>query len=781
MKKLAVFIAILLSNIIWACGFYPYGESVRFCFLNPAHFPYGNYASFNYSSLGFSQNDAAAPSGEENEKLWNQYCGGNIDLNDINKVLDQYTYSDIKPDPRNTFLTYLHNQKDTEAIEYLKFAKNCEYFNTWQDDPWERNESTVTVKRNNLLQKAISLAGKTVNKDIRKRYAFLALRLAYYQKDFNIINTVYSRYFNVNKTENIVDIWALYFKAIAEENKALANVYFAKVFVKCPEKRFVTWQYFYSKISEKEVLKYAGNASDRAAVLLLYGIYNPERNLENLKKIYAEDKKNEGLGFLLLREMSKLEDWIFTPYYTLFDPSTRELSYWNGDVSESKSVQQVLERSETDREYAQKVLDFIKTVDFSKVKTPEVWTVAKAELLLMTRNYSGSINEIAKLKKILPSESPIHNDLDKLKVLNIFAAQEYGNAVIPEMTKGIILKNKTDKQFIFALGRELEYLGNTDDAALLYVSLEGSSRDWSSVFYKSVKNRNKTYGDFFSDYFDYFDAVYTPAQLKSFINKAQNLSTTGDSFYRNYHQLKPAQINMLYDLLGTKYIRENELQSALDIFSQLGEGYFDAQYNLWQREGKEYDTWAGKVFYRNPFYHLKYTPDFMEEKEKIKLSKITITQKLIEYIRRADDPKEKDQDYYYFLVANCYYNMTQYGNAWMMKRYALSSSGNFSIRDDNEEFNAVNKAKFYYGKALANAKTQKFKALCLRMQGRCENYRLDYEQDKNVDYLVQSDNYEEARLQKNRYYKDLEHHYKDEYSDLMSGCDFFTSYFKARR
>lgn len=781
MKKLAVFTAILLSNIIWACGFYPYGESVRFSFLNPDNFPYRNYASFYYSSLSFSQSDISGPSGQDNEKLWNQYCKGNIDLDDINRVLEEYSYSDIKPDIQNTFLTYLYNQKDTEAIAYLKFAKNCEYFNTWQDDPWERNESTVIVKRNNLLHKAVSLIERAVHKDIKKRYAFLALRLAFYQKDFHTVNTVYDRYFNVKKTENIVDIWALYFKAIAEKNKALANLYFAKVFAKCPEKRFVSWQYFSSKIPQTEVLKYAENSSERAAVLLLYGIYNPERNLENLKKMYAEDKGSEGLGFLLLREMGKLEDWIFTPYYTLFDPSTRELSYWGGDVSENKSVQQVMERSETDRIYARKVLDFINTVDFSEVKTPEVWKFAKAELLWMTRNYSGSIDQITGLKKILPSASPIHKDLDKLKVLNIFAAQKHGNAVIPEITKETIIKNKTDQPFIFALGRELEYLGNTDDAALLYVCLEGSNREGSSIFYKSVKNRNKTYGDFFSDYFEYFDAVYTPEQLKSFISKIQRLKTDGDPFYRNYHQLKSAQINMLYDLLGTKYIRENQLEPALEIFSKLGEGYFDAQYNVWQREDKEYYTRAGKVFYKNPFYHLRYTPDFMEEKDKIKLSKITITQKLIEYIAKADDPKEKDRDYYYFLVANCYYNMTQYGNAWMMKRYALSSSGNFSIRDDNEEFNAVNKANFYYGKALANAKTQKFRALCLRMQGRCENYRLDYEKDKNIDYLIHSDSYEEDRLQKNRYYKDLGNKYKDQYSDLMSGCDFFASYFKARR
>lgn len=117
----------------------------------------------------------------------------------------------------------------------------------------------------------------------------------------------------------------------------------------------------------------------------------------------------------------------------------------------------------------------------------------------------------------------------------------------------------------------------------------------------------------------------------------------------------------------------------------------------------------------------------------------------------------------------------------MMKRYSLSSSGNFSVREDNEEFNTAGLARFYYGKALENAKTEKFKALCLRMQGRCENYRLDYHQEEAIDYFYPEEGYEEARLQKNKYYQDLAGSYGDQYADMMSGCDSFASYFKARR
>lgn len=179
MKKLAIFTAILLSSIFSACGFYPYGEDIRFYFLNPNNFSYQAYSSFYYSSLSFEQDSDLIISTQDNEKLWRKYCDNKVLLKDISTVLNDFSYSDIQENSPNLFLRYLYSKKDIEAINYLKFAKNCEYFNTWQDDPWERNENTATAKRDDLLNQAIILASKSRKADFKKRYAFLALRLAF--------------------------------------------------------------------------------------------------------------------------------------------------------------------------------------------------------------------------------------------------------------------------------------------------------------------------------------------------------------------------------------------------------------------------------------------------------------------------------------------------------------------------------------------------------------------------------------------------------------------------
>lgn len=694
--------------------------------------------------------------------------------------MESFSFSDIMESSANPFLRYLYSKKDIEAINYLKFAKNCEYFNTWQDDPWERNENTATAKRNDLLNKATVLASKSRKVDFKKRYAFLALRLAFYNKDMNSIEEIYSQYFSVNQITDVVDVWALYFKAISEKNPALKNLYFAKVFAASPEKHFVSWQYFASKVPVADVLNVAKNEREKANVLLLYGLYNPDKNLENIKQIYAEKPGYDGLSFLLYRELSKLEDWVFTPYYSLFNTND---DYWGSD-SENENVLKILERSDIDRQYAKEVLEFINSVDLSKVENLNFWKYTRAELLLMTKNYSESLNQIAELERILPTQNPMRNNVEMIKALNLFANQTYGNAKIPDVAKEIIIKNKDNKHFIFALGRELEYLGNTDDAALLYASLNHASignEYYNEVYYKSLKNSNHTYGTYYVDYFDYLDAVYSPEQLQSFINKINGLSKNSDSFYRDFHLINQSETNSLSDLLGTKYIRQNKLNLALNAFNKLGENYFDAQYSLWERDGKDNYYSSSKVFDQNPFFHLKYTPDFILEKEHFRVNKISVTRKLIEYLNKANNPKEKDRDYYYFLVANCYYNMSQYGNAWMMRRYSVSSAGNYSIREDNQEFNTADLAKFHYGKALENAQTDKFKALCLRMQGRCENYNYDFIGENTTNSFSQADNYEDRKFEQNKYYQDLRNNYSGQYEDMISGCESFKAYFKARR
>lgn len=770
MKNFLRFILILLSNFGLACGFYPYGDDVRMSLFSPAHFHYHQFSEFDYSANTFYskqiyQNNETMP----NDKLWANYCQNKASAISISEVMNQFKLEDINPNSKNEFIHYLYTNKKSEALEYLKFAKTCEQFNTWMEDPWERNEVLVLPKRKLLVTKALQNADSAKEKIIKKRYAFLAMRMAFYNQQFVEINQIYSKYFAQNP-ENVIDYFAMYFQAIAEKNEAKANYYFAQVFMNVPEKRFISYQKFYGSQPIENVLDFAKTNDEKASVYLLYSM-KPDKNLDYINAFYQLKPNDEALSFLLLREINKMEDWVLTPYYTVFQQSL--LTGWNNS-EENISTKTVFDRVETDRVYAGKVLEFVKNIEFLKVENQDFWKLSTAYLEFMTKDYDASLST---LNQIQSNDSELNNQKEIIKTLLLFANQKKGQAVIPNETRPIILKNKDNKRFIFALARELEYLGNSTDAGLLMSNSDDANNyeDYQSVFWKTINNRPDIFSDYYWSAISYIDAVYTPFQIQQLIVKLNENQHKTDEFSVWLYSKFQNKTEYLNEMLGMKYLRENNLKNAVSAFKKNNAEYWNNQNSLWERN----DAYNSYLIIRdNPFYTLDYTPDFIKPSEIIKLNKLSVTQKLINYIEKANDTNEKNRAYYYFLVANCYYNMTENGNAWMMKRNYLGSY-NQSVIVDNEEFNSGNLAKKYYLLAKQFSSSEKMKALCLRMAGRCEKFKQYYEQEISDRYNY-DENFEDKMLEKNQYYQELKNQYASDYETLMSNCNAFRRYFSEK-
>lgn len=768
MKNFLRFILVLLSNFTFACGFYPYGEDVRMSLFSSNHFHYHKFSEFDYSAYAFNSKDIY----KENEtllnnKLWENYCKNKVTGTSISEVMNSFAAEQINRDSKNEFVNYLFKNQKTEALDYLKFAKTCEQFNTWMEDPWERNESFVLPKRKLLIQKALEKAESAKAQIIKKRYAFLAIRMAFYNQQTKDIDEIYSKYFAF-KQENVIDYSAMYFKAISEKNEAKSDYYLAQVFMKIPEKRFVSYQNFHSAQPIINVLNLAKTNDEKAAVYLLYGIKS-DKNLDYLKAFYQLKPKDEALSFLLLREINKIEDWILTPYYTVFDPSM--LSDWN--YSENKiSTKVVFERVKSDRIYACKVLDFVKEINLSKVENPDFWKLSKAYLEFLTKDYNASLSTLNSLKS---NDSELNHQKVIVKTLVLFANQKWGNAEIPEETKPIILKNKDNKRFMFALARELEYHGNSTDAALLLSNSDDANNYPDYIYWKTVNNRPDIFSAYYTTALSYIDAVYTPFQIEKLMQNLSENQNKKDEFSVWLYSKYQEKTGILNEMLGTKYLRENKLNLAVLAFKNNNSVYWDNQNSLWERD----ESSSHLVMKSNPFYTLEYTPDFIKQTEPLRLNKLNVTQRLIDYLKKAENPNEKNRAYYYFLVANCYYNMTENGNAWMMKRNYLSSY-NQSVMVDNEEFNSGNLAKKNYLLAKQNSSSAKMKALCLRMAGRCEKFKL-YNDEEISDQYQYGDDFENQVLEKNKYYQELKTKYLPDYDDLMGSCDSFARYFSENK
>ena len=743
MKKFLVFILVLASKFSFSCGFYPFGEDVRFCFFNPSHFNYRGFSEFNYSANSFSYTYEGIYGENEitpNEKLWIKFCKNKITANDFNDFNANVFLEDINEKSTNKMILYFFETKNIEAIAYLKFLKRCEVFTlSPETDPWEKSENITLIAKQKLIDEGILTIKKVKNKELKSRYTFLIIRLAHYSGNKLLINQLFESEFKNTKNKNILYYWSLYFKVKAEKNKTYANFLATQVFVNATDKRFSVYQQYDKSVAIEKVLKFAKTNEEILNVKLFNSIIKSDKVLESMKEIYYLNPKSAGLSFLLLREVNKIEDWVLTPHYTLFEPSIRTDWY---NTNKDFSVKKILNRVESDKEYAKNVINFIDNVDLKKVENPFFWKNAKAHLLFITRNFSKSLKTINELQQIIPKNDSTYNQLENIKALNLTANQSFGNAKILESVKPTILKNQFNDKFLFALGRELESLGNTTDAAFLYSNLKSKNYE-NLVFWKSKKNKKGCYQDYFSSYFGYVNVIYSPKQLENIIEETNKNNSKTDVFSIWKYNVIKNEIPKLYDLLGVKYIRQNNLQKAAENFDKIYGDYLITYYDcLW-----ELKDCNKMIFDGNPFTQMINTPDFETKEKPFNLNKLSVTKKLIEYLDKANNPNEKNRDYYYFLAANCYYNMTKSGNFWMLRRFGFSYNDIEPLPEDESEFINGHLSKKYYLLAYKYSKSVKFKSLCLIL-------------GKN--------------------YKQLKSENEDDYFNLSGNCYVFNEYLQAR-
>lgn len=776
MKRLTVSILILLSSSqkTFACFDYPFGEDIRFSIFNPKYFGFKDYAPFYFSAHSFSPlysvTDSVGiqqemDSGEKmNCELWRKRCKNIPSLVEV-----QAGVYGSGNDVNNPFVKYLYANKDTEAIMYLNFARQCTALDDFLVDPWERNENVFIPQRQYHVRTAIEQARATKDESIRLRYAFQVIRSAYYSSDTEIIKNIYNEFFNDHKEKNIIDYWALYFRTLVEPKGVLKNYYAAQVFKNAPDKRFMISMEYDKSIPINQTLRFAKSKNEKSAIWLLSAIRNPGRALESMQELAALNTNDEGLSFLLLREVNKLEDWIYTPYYTNFEPSIEQQNSDEDKVSFSR----MKNRISRDRMYAQQLLDFVNLYQ-PKIKTnSQLWQSLQAYLMFMTQDYSTALKQTSYLQKKTIGNKDLENQIEMIKALCLTASQPIDSTIIPDEIKPILINafSLKNQKFILAVSKELEYKGNTTDAALLLSKINPLSYGWDNfIFWKNTRRNESFFTNYYIDYFSYIDGKYTTKQMRNLIIGIENNFDQTDSFSIWKYSNVKNQLPRLYDLLGTKYIRDNKLYAALACFEKVND-------TLWTSENEPFSRYLNA----NPFYTNFYNEHRKTKADSVKYNKESITRTLINYLNKAEDMNNKDRDYYYFLVANCYFNMTHYGNSWMMRRYWWESTRSGSDLPDGHDFFNCDFAKTYYLKAKAVTKSKKFSALCLRRAGRCEKYHLTIKMWKENDYYLPEDEFTTKLFKTNIYYRQIKRQFPNYYDDLISNCYSFDEYFNARK
>ncbi|CAM3485700.1 hypothetical protein FLLO111716_13775 [Flavobacterium longum] len=762
MKKSIICTLFLLTSLTpgYSCG-YSFEGDTRYCFFHAYLNDYPGYSLFNYTTSVFygSPDDVYSDTafGYPNVSLWAKYCKGKIPNATIEEAVYALPSTAIKPGAANAMISYLYKIKDYDAVNYLFFAKRAEKYNSRYDDPWERNATATIPERQQWIDEALKRAGQVKSSELKRRYYFLAIRLAHYNDDGALVNRIFDAHVANTKTEDIVYHWSLYFRLLHEPDQTKRYYYGALVFAHAPDKRNrVIGDFDYGVFPDFDALfRLARNKTEIANIYELMTMRKVDRALDQLKLIHANNPNSAALPFLVQREINKVEDWILTPYYSHLSPALDGNHKEDENSEEYANERVVLQRSEEDRLYARQLLDFVRNTKIGTAKDTEMLAVAKAHLAFLTRNYNGCLEQIAVLMK-KPSKNPDYlNQLQSIRALALVARQPNGNAIIPNDIKPFLMSDyaKQNRKILFSVGRELEYLGNTTDAALLY------ALSTDEVMWRSGKNEKLYYGRYYYDYMDYIDAMYSTGQLTALLEAIESNTAQDDFSQWKFTAIKTGYVR-LKDLLGMKYIRTNQLDNALASFR------------------KAEAAGATTHLDHNPFYEIPYTPKFITRRDSIELTKSGVTEKLIDYLKRSNDPKNKDRDYYSFLVATCYLNMNYQGNSYQMRRYGWSTNEEPDEMPDEPEYHGNLLAKQYYLQAMDQAKTKKFRMLCLRMATRCEKFKLSYDYN-SMRYEKQSQVNYDSLLASNAYYKRLYKKYPK--AEELSSCESFARYFEARR
>jgi hypothetical protein len=778
MKLFRAFTIAIASIIIFffcidrseSCVSYPEGEDIRFSAFQPDLGEATGFSPFYFSAHLFNESDVTdydwseirVPTCDESTNIheWKMYIKGNVSESAIDSVLYQtspdafvhtvsiyrrseFLYSETLQ--HNKFVKWLMNNK--EALSYMIYAKKIEDMEA--PDPWTNEGKSSHIQRNMLFEEGMQKYRSVTDTFLKVRYAYQLVHLAGFESV-----EYYDSLMAPLETKSILKYWALSFKANALHDRnehAEGNYLLSKVFENVEDKQLRARSGFNTKYV-KDALKLAKNDHEKAVILIMKELRNPGRGLSSINEIYRLDPQCKDLDILLAREVNKVEDWLLTPEIMENDPAAGHNPTFH-KYDENYNLLYSWVNRDTDRKYLGMLRDRIEAIAAEgKVRNPALWQVAAAYLSTMKDENSKALQLLGLAEKNKVMNAKIETQLHLTRALaaagllkkdkSYRAALEKELLWIDENWRIMYKPLRTMEHFMLSLSEKHLAAGDTLSAALLRSKASKCSDDREAWDYISY--------EFFA-FMDEKGSASLMNRIVAYVNKKEKTA------YESYLSREAsAQMNMLYDLQGTWHLREDDLQGALAAYCNVPD-------SIWRSgEYKEYLN-------VNPFYMNINNAHRKTEHDSIAYTKPQMIEELIRLKNEAKKggPGAGEK---YFLIANAYYNMTWYGNSWMMTRSTWSyraddgwRGGYYYLLPKVDKFYyGCTRAKQYYLEAIKHSSDRERSALCCLMAAVC---------DKNYnEYIYRKSDASPSQYKK--YYVMLHDRYNDThfYDQLILEC-----------
>lgn len=683
---------------------------------------------------------------------WKKYFGQKNREQDIRELIYQSSLQDLdslmgidgesvipQRFQKNELFRKLSKKKDTDFLNYLRFAKHCEPHVTTYWNEWSSDEMDIDAMEK-LIDEGIHQLHSCKSKFLQLRYAYQLVRLAHYSGELEKAVSLFND-FVPNKTGERMYWWALEQKAGALYSlgkNSEASLLFAKVFAHSPERRLTASKsYEFSSNYEQldENLQACEGQLEKTTLLFLHSFtYNYDDFVPDLERIYNIDANSEYLMVILERLIRNIE-------IRMFDPDNY---YYDGGFDETRQNEVFTL--------------FDKIIADKKSEVLYIWHFFKAYLLTITKQPESASKELKIADELWPQNQKKPDKLFDLYAFINFLNTPFEFNKISE-TKILTFLKKLDAE---------QNLNHTADAKQFII-------ENLSLLYRNAGN------DMMADLLINRLTVQNQSGVEKIkrIDLFINLFTSDDNtdLQKYFIDQFRYKLNDLYYYKGTLLFAEDQLNEALNYYNKVNDSRFT-------------------TLSADPFsYRIRDCHDCdYEVPQRFYYTQKTLLQRILELKALCrSDPDHADQ--YYFLLGNVYYNMTYWGNAWqVLSEYRCNSCFEWGMEYFNDylEYNAEyyfltenyfnsGRSAMYYEKVMEISKDQELKAKACYLASKCE-LTLDYvdqrwEFDDPGAEIVYSFTGPENEYG-SYYFSKLEKEYSNTqyYLQVLQECSYFRSY-----
>jgi hypothetical protein len=810
--SIAVTSALLLllwpPQITRSCGPQLDYEDTRVAFFLPVVSQTDNLANFYYTKHFLNFAEPARTDNYRNCTEWRAYTRNQASLAHIDTILYSTTpsqfltaYETHKWDRlrKNSFIKWLLQKNNKQALEYVRLAKIIEATQTTYDYDWP---TPTTLNYNTIISDVMKKCEGRITPFLKQRYAFQAVKLMYYERLYAIGNNVCTadggtidntrliKYFNkyLEGKNTIVTDWARLYYGLSFKDRKTRTRQLIKSFHNCDEKKV----FIYNNLSGKDVAAAIPGVKDTGLLSAMHTytcIKNPGRALPQISEIYTLTPNSPYLRLAITRELNKLEDWLLSKEVTGFYSSYQSSDYWRRDYK--TTYRYYYEANiKSDKNYLKKFADFLVRIKAEGQADSNFMSLAVLHLCIISNDLVAADSIV----RTLPNFKEPTLETQR-QIASAYITMHIHDVNDPDIQQQLLESFNAIAKYDTpsANASEEEYWFKTCPAnnilSELYLELSHCYLKKRNIvlggltFKKSNLVVNDYYGskhknNEFSYYqIDYFDKHATPADVDKLINFKNKKNKT--PFEKSICPDSWPQISSLNELKGTLLTRSGRFQEALHIYNKLPPTYWETTYDFNKYIKRTNIASVGPL--------LPMSDNSLPDYEHV--SKVTILKDIVQLqksisLARTDSAKAALN----FMMGNCYFNMTYYGKDWMMSSYGTSSHfipgdyddfgwaySNMHSLDPHAEkaYYECSRAIAAYKKALNYSKKDKeLSAKILLMLSLCDADAHKYRQEKSLAYKKYEPNRDNTQPYLSPYLATLKRKYNktNSYQYSLAAC-----------